>query len=243
MTIQAPWINSDSKLKQRRLMTVGKGRLLLPDDAWNRIALAGFLVLLAVSCIRVPYPKYFWLQHVPTVAVVIVLALAQNRLQISRLSYTLILAFMLLHVLGARYLYSYVPYDNWSQRLMGYRITDRFGFTRNHYDRVVHFLFGLLLVVPAWRFSQRFVGTTARWGAAFAFSVIMATSAVYEVFEWLVAVVLAPDWAESYNGQQGDMWDAQRDMALAGLGAILSIAAIAAWHARFPAAKTEARHT
>jgi putative membrane protein len=224
-------------------MTVGKGRLFLPDDAWNRIALAIFLALWAISCVRVPYPKYFWLQHVPTIAVVIVLVIVQNRLQISRLSYTLILVFMLLHVLGARYLYSYVPYDDWSERLMGYRITDRFGFTRNHYDRLVHLLFGLLLVVPAWRFSQRFVGTTAWWGAVLAFSTIMAASAVYEVFEWLVAVIMATDWAESYNGQQGDMWDAQRDMALAGLGAVLGIAAIAGWQARFPAAKTESRTT
>ena len=203
----------------------------LPVDRWNRNALAVFLVLWAISCIRVPYPKYFWLQHVPTVAVVFVLVIAQNRLQISCLSYTLILAFMLLHVLGARYLYSYVPYDDWSEWFFGYRITDRFEFTRNHYDRVVHFFFGLLLVVPAWRFSQRIVGTTAWWSAAFAFSTIMAASAVYEVFEWLVAVNMAPDWAESYNGQQGDMWDAQRDMALAGLGAILGLVVFAGWHA------------
>ena len=57
----------------------------------------------------------------------------------------------------------------------------------------------------------------------FAFSVILAASALYEVFEWLVAIVMAPDWAESYNGQQGDPWDAQRDMALAALGAMLGL--------------------
>jgi putative membrane protein len=204
-------------------------RQLLPEDPWNRVVSAWFIVLWAVSCIRVPYPKYFWLQHVPTVAIVIVLTAAQNRLKISRLSYTLILAFMLLHVLGARYLYSYVPYDDWSERLVGYRITDRFGFTRNHYDRLVHLLFGILLVIPVWRFARRFVGTTAGWSAAFAMSAIMAASATYEVFEWLVAVMMAPDWAESYNGQQGDMWDAQRDMALAAVGAVggLSIIAMA----------------
>jgi putative membrane protein len=222
-------------------MASANRRLILPDDAWNRFALAVFLALWAISCIRVPYPKYFWLQHVPTVAVVVVLAIVQNRLHISRLSYALILAFMLLHVLGARYLYSYVPYDDWSERLVGYRITDRFHFTRNHYDRQVHFFFGLLLVVPAWRFSLRIVGTTAWWSAVFAFSAIMAASAIYEVFEWLVAVIMAPDWAESYNGQQGDMWDAQRDMALAALGAVLGIAFTAGWQARYAAAKTESR--
>jgi putative membrane protein len=212
-------------------------RQFLPDDAWNRIALAAFLAVWAVSCVRVPYPKYFWLQHVPTVAVIVALVVVQNRLQVSRLSYTLILAFMLLHVLGARYLYSYVPYDYWTERLFGYHITDHFRFTRNHYDRLVHFFFGLLVVVPAWRFAQRIVGTTAWWSAVFAFAAIMSASAVYEVFEWLVAVMMAPDWAESYNGQQGDVWDAQRDMALAGLGAVLGLTAIAIWPSRSSATK------
>lgn len=215
---------------------------LLPADVWNRRVLAAFLVLWAVSCICVPYPKYFWLQHVPTVAVVLALAVADRRWQIRRLSYALILTFMALHLLGARYLYSYVPYDEWSYHLIGFRISDHFGFTRNHYDRFVHFCFGLLLVVPAWRFARRIVGTGARWSAVFALSIIMASSAVYEVFEWLIAVVMAPDWADSYNGQQGDMWDAQRDMALALLGAFAGLAvAMVGWRASIAAAKTKLR--
>jgi putative membrane protein len=200
---------------------------LLPRDPINRAFLVTFVTLWAVSCIRVPYPKYFWLQHVPTVAVMITLVAAQNRLQISRWSYGLVLAFMLLHVLGARYLYSYVPYDAWSEWLFGVRITDRFGFTRNHYDRLVHFFFGLLIVIPSWRYARRFAGTRVWWSAVFAFSLIMAASALYEVFEWLVAIMMAPDWAESYNGQQGDMWDAQCDMALAAIGALLGLSAAA----------------
>jgi putative membrane protein len=196
---------------------------LLPIDVWNRGVLALFLAFWTVSCINVPYPKYFWLQHVPTVGFVVALAWAQNRLQISRVSYTLLMAFMALHVLGARYLYSYVPYDNWSTALFGLSITDRFGFERNHYDRLVHFCFGLMLVIPAWRFSCRIVGWGPAWSAAFAFMGIMTASAIYEVIEWLGAIIMAPDWAESYNGQQGDIWDAQWDMALAACGAILAL--------------------
>ena len=199
----------------------------LPPDRWKRWSLFCFCLLWALSCVRVPYPQYFWLQHVPTVAAVIGLAILDRRLGISRLSFLLILAFLATHLLGARYLYSFVPYDDWSERLIGTRISDRFGFTRNHYDRIVHLLFGLLLVGPTWRFSRRVIGTDWLWSAAFAFAIIMAASAIYEVFEWLVAVTLAPDWAESYNGQQGDPWDAQCDMALAGLGALFGIGLIA----------------
>ena len=52
---------------------------------------------------------------------------------------------------------------------------------------------------------------------------ILAMSAVYEIIEWALAMALAPDWAEAYNGQQGDMWDSQKDMALATAGAIITL--------------------
>jgi putative membrane protein len=200
---------------------------ILPVDPWNRAILAVFLAFWAISCINVPYPKYFWLQHVPTVAVIVGLAFVQNRFAISRLSYTLFMSFMALHVLGARYLYSYVPYDAWSERLLGFKISYQFGYTRNHYDRLVHFSFGLLLVIPAWRFSRRMVGLAAKWSAAFAMMGILSAGAVYEIFEWLAAMIMAPDWADSYNGQQGDVWDPHWDMALAACGALIGLSFIA----------------
>ena len=163
-----------------------------PVDPWNRAVLAMLLAFWAASCINVPYPKYFWLQHVPTVAVIVGLAFVQNRLQISRLSYTLFMAFMALHVLGARYLYSYVPYDAWSEQLFGVNVTYQFGFARNHFDRLVHFCFGLLLVIPAWRFSRRIIGLAANWSAVFAMMGILSAGAVYEVFEWLAAMLMRP---------------------------------------------------
>src|SRR3972149_6748726 len=192
---------------------------LLPFDAWNRGILAAFLVLWAISCINVPYPKYFWLQHVPTVFVVLALIVADRWLRVSRLSFTLILAFMSLHLLGARSLYSFVPYDDWTDRLVGHRVTDLFGFTRNHYDRLVHFGFGLLLFLPVQRCVGRSRVTTRFWQTAVTVALLMAAGAAYEIFEWIIAILMAPDWADSFNGQQGDPWDAQADMLLALCGA------------------------
>jgi putative membrane protein len=198
----------------------------LPADPFNRFALALFLVVWAVSCIRLPYPEYFAMQHVPTVLAVIGLIVADKRWGIDRLSYAFIILFLLLHVLGARYLYSYVPYDDWSKYLLGFRVTDYLGFERNHYDRLVHFCFGLLITYPAWKVFDAQLGLRGIWPGALAISVVLSASAVYEIIEWAMAMTLAPDWAEAYNGQQGDVWDAQRDMALAACGAVLSLIAI-----------------
>jgi putative membrane protein len=201
--------------------------LPLPADRWNRGALVVFLLLWLASCIRPPHPEYLLLQHGPTVVAVVALAAVQNRLKVSRVSYTLILLFIAFHLLGARYLYSFVPYDDWFEPLLGVRLTDYFGFQRNHYDRLVHFLFGLFVVVPSWRFSRRILGLNNWWSAAVAFAIIMATSAMYEVLEWLIAVTQSATTAESYNGQQGDVWDPQWDMALAGLGSLVGLFLVA----------------
>ncbi len=198
-------------------------RNLLPSDHWNRSVLAAFLALWAISCIRVPYPEFIALQHVPTVLAVVGLVVADGRLQIGRVSFTLVILFLLLHMLGARYIYSYVPYDDWSQRLLGFRLNERFGLVRNHYDRLVHFCFGLLLVWPAWCLFEKYARLSMLTSAVMAFMCILALGAVYEIMEWALAMTLAPDWAEAYNGQQGDIWDAQWDMALAALGALVGI--------------------
>lgn len=183
-----------------------------------------FVLLWALSCVGAPYLQELVLQHVPTVLVVAGLIAARRRRWLSRQSESLVLLFMTLHVLGARYLYSYVPYDDWSYWLVGQSISSRFGFTRNHYDRLVHFAYGLLLVSPAREVLTRRLKTAGRGGEWLALQLILATGAVYEIAEWLVAVTFAPDWAEHYNGQQGDVWDAQKDMALAAVGAVVGLA-------------------
>jgi putative membrane protein len=203
---------------------------VLPENSLNRHVMVAFLALWALSCVRLPYPKYFAMQHVPTVLAVVALTMAEKKQLVDRPGFALVIAFMVLHLLGARYLYSFVPYDAWSQSLFGFRITDYFGFERNHYDRLVHFCFGILIVYPIWRFSERQLHLRGWWVAGLAVSMVMAASAVYEIGEWATAMTFAPEWAEAYNGQQGDVWDAQRDMALAGIGAILGAGAVSLFH-------------
>lgn len=196
----------------------------LPDERFHRVSLLLFVAFFVVSCIDPPYVDFLLMQHVPTVAAFVVLILLTARFPLSRFSFTLIILFLMLHTLGARYLYSYTPYDDWSQRLLGFSITERFQFERNHYDRLVHFTYGLLLTIPLQEFEAKHLKISRRLAAVFAIECIVATSAIYEIIEWLVAVILAPDWAEAFNGQQGDVFDGQKDMTLATVGAFIAIA-------------------
>ena len=199
----------------------------LPRDRFQRVLFLFFLVFFAGSCVAPPYRQFLLMQHVPTVLAALLLACLSNRFAVSRLSFSSIIVFLCLHTLGARYLYSYVPYDVWSEQILGIRVNDLFGFQRNHYDRVVHFSYGLLLAVPIQEFERRHLRLSVTLSSVLAIECIIATSAGYELIEWLVAIVFTPDWADQFLGQQGDMFDAQKDMALATAGAILSISVLA----------------
>lgn len=175
-----------------------------------------------ISCISPPFPEYILLQHIPTIIALILISVSSKKFPISPINLTFFSIFLLLHILGARYSYSYVPYDDWSASLFGTTISQLAGWSRNHYDRLVHFCYGLLLAPVVQEILVRYVKLSRRASLFFAVEFIMASSMAYEVIEWIITLFFASEAAEAYNGQQGDMWDAQKDMALATVGAILS---------------------
>ena len=134
-----------------------------------------------------------------------------------------ICAFIAVHCVAARWLYSNVPYDAWLQSLLGWSPNEAFGWQRNHFDRLIHLLYGLCLTPAVHRsLRQRWPGVGIGAGFTLAVMAVMCTSLAYEWAEWGIALMLSPDAAEAYNGQQGDVWDAHMDMLLATIGALLT---------------------
>jgi putative membrane protein len=131
--------------------------------------------------------------------------------------------FIALHCIGARWLYSNVPYDAWLESLFDWSPTAAFGWQRNHFDRLIHLLYGLCFTAAVHHsLRQRWPGLGIGQAFAIAVMAIMASSLVYEWAEWAIALTMSPEQAESYNGQQGDVWDAHMDMLLATVGALLT---------------------
>ena len=92
------------------------------------------------------------------------------------------------------------------------------------YDRLVHFAFGALFYAPVREVAQRYLRQTPMLAALFAIGFVLSVGALYEIFEGLLTLMVAPEMADDYNGQQGDMWDAQKDMGLAFVGGLLAAA-------------------
>lgn len=182
-----------------------------------------YFLILIISCIHPIYPDEMYLQHSVTLLVAGLLIYTTIRNNLSNKSFLLIAGFMICHIIGARWIYSYVPYDQWIKSLTGFSINSYFGFQRNQYDRLIHFLFGFMIIIPLREIYSRWINCPRRLAMLLAFLSILSMSMIYEVFEWSISMFLSPEDAEAYNGQQGDYWDAQKDMALALLGTMVMI--------------------
>jgi putative membrane protein len=162
-------------------------------------------------------PRHFddWLlENVLVFVGVAVLWLTRKSFPLSRVSYTCLFVFMMLHSLGAHYTYAEVPYQQWIPALEG---------GRNHFDRLVHFLYGLLLAYPIREMFLRIGNVRGFWGYFLPLDLTMSTSMLYELIEWGAAAVVGQELGMAYLGTQGDIWDAHKDMALASLGALIAM--------------------
>jgi len=187
---------------------------------YHALLLGIFAAVWVWAAIEPRYPHDWLLENYLVFVFVPVILLAARYARLSNLSCTLITVFMLMHVVGSHYTYAEVPF--------GVTLQQWFGADRNMYDRLVHFSFGLLLAYP---FHELFVKVTqarAGWAYVFPLGGVLAFSATYEVIEWLVAERVDPMAGLAFLGAQGDVWDAQKDMAAAVVGAVITLLIVAA---------------
>jgi putative membrane protein len=179
----------------------------------------GYAVFWAAMAIA-PFDRFDWfLENLLVFATVPWLIHMYLRRPLSDASYIFLVLFFCLHTVGSHYTYSEAP--------IGYWVSDLLDLERNHYDRFVHFSFGLLLCYP----MQELIGRAARprgnWALVFAVMLVCTFSLAYETMEWIVAAVVSPEAGLAFLGTQGDVFDAQKDSALAALGAIITASAVA----------------
>lgn len=197
--------------------------MLVAHRRYFFILCAVFLVIWIALAIEPNYRADWALENLLVVVFVAALVATYRRLTFSRVSYTLIFLFLTLHCIGAHYTYAEVPYDAWMRWLVGRPLNEMLGWTRNNYDRVVHFAYGLLLAYPIREIFLRVANVRGFWGYFLPLDLTASTSMVFELIEWAVVVLVASDLGKAYLGTQGDEWDAHKDMALATLGAIIAM--------------------
>lgn len=191
-----------------------------------RLALLTIIVMAALIASGLkPYDRTTWAMEVAPVVIALPLMWAtRHSFPLTGVLTTLIVLHCLVLILGGAYSYARVPLGFWMQ--------DLFSLTRNPYDKIGHFMQGLVPALLAREILLRGGHVTGRGMAAFlSICVALAVSAVYELIEWWAALALGQG-ADEFLGTQGDPWDTQSDMFLAMLGAMAAMTLLARWHDR-----------
>lgn len=173
-----------------------------------------FLIVWINSFVWTNDVSNWWIENILTFISLFFLIVTYRYFQFSNKSYFLITIFLCLHVYGSKYTYA----DN----AFGFWLKDLLDMQRNPYDRIVHFSFGLLLYYPLKEFFIKWLNYPFLIAFYFPVVIVLAASGAFEIIEWLIADIFFKQHGEAYLGTQGDIWDAQKDMALAFLGSIIS---------------------
>ena len=184
----------------------------------------GILILAIIFASIHPLELEAYLLHqAGTAFMLIMLLVCLYKIGLNFLSFNLYILFLIVHVIAAHYLYSYVPYNQWIEQIFGFHLNEVMHWSRNMFDRFVHLAYGLLLYPIFYRLFQVWL-PQQKPVVIFLLVIqfVVASSMIYEWLEWLIAIGLSPEEAENYNGQQGDSWDAHKDILLATLGAIFT---------------------
>lgn len=162
-----------------------------------------------------PKDRFTWFLEVfPVIIGAAILIPTYRRFRLTNLLYVLLAVHAVILMVGGHYTYAEVPLFDW--------IRDAMGLARNHYDRVGHFAQGFVPAILAREILLRQRVVTGRgWLFFVVVSICLGFSAFYELLEWSVAE-LSGSAAEAFLGTQGDVWDTQKDMALALAGSILA---------------------
>lgn len=180
------------------------------------LCLVTFATVWVALAIEPRYRDDWVLENLPVFLFVPLAVLTYPRFRFSDLAYVLGTAFAILHTVGSHYTYSEVPLGDWMR--------DAFGLSRNHYDRLVHFSFGLLMMRPLRELAVREPRSLGRFALAYlSVAGVAFWSTLYEIVEWIVASIADPAAGTAFLGTQGDVWDAQKDTALACAGAIVAL--------------------
>jgi len=181
----------------------------------HKLVYAVYVLIWTIMAINPKYPQDWLLENVLVFLIFPLIVWMDKRYRFSLTSLILLLVFASLHSFGSHYTYAEMEHFD--------SITAFFGFERNHFDRLVHFLFGLLLFRII--FEMLIVNiSTLKTALLFTFTVIVSISTLYEILEWLAAIIFHPELGIAFLGTQGDVWDAQKDTVSAMIGALINIA-------------------
>ena len=202
-----------------------------------RFVLVVYLAWWTALAISPTYRADWLLENLMLFVAVPIVVWSRPRIPFSNPAYVALFVMFALHTLGAHYTYAETPYREWFEALSGGGIAEGSAWQRNHFDRFVHFAYGLLVIPAADELLQARAPSRGLWRVLLPFTFVTSHAAIYEVIEWIAALVFGGELGIAYLGTQGDEWDAVKDMAAAITGSVIALALWLPWSRRWKTAR------
>ncbi|EPR13679.1 DUF2238 domain-containing protein [Ruminiclostridium papyrosolvens] len=202
-------------MKKFSLLDTRKNQIPFKRNHFLHAMMTTYFIVFIILSIKPVNTFEWWYESIIPLFVIVMLGFLYTKNRLTNTAYFCILTVLVLHAVGAHFTYAACPIGAWISRFLGMH--------RNHFDRVVNFVFGLLISIPVlesiyYRLRIRYIGA-----CMLSVIIILAAAALYEIFELFSAMFLSEGRIEIFMGFQGDLWDCQKDMALAILGAFISM--------------------
>ncbi len=186
------------------------------SDKYPLVLLSIYAIIWIILAIKPKYRSVWIDENILVFLFLIIILVSYKKFRLSNTSYTCLFIFMVLHSIGAHYSYSEMPLFD--------ILKDNFKFQRNHYDRLIHFLFGVLWFFPTLDILTKFVKIKKGiFVIIVTILIISGFKGIFEVIEYLYTWIKNSGLTTSnYLGEQGDSLDALKDIILGIFGAVLS---------------------
>ena len=196
----------------------------------RNLLIAACLIAWVITAINPLDPEAWALEQIAGILCISCFIWSLRSVQFSISCWIGLAILFIFHSIGTHYTYSLTPYDEMLRAMTGTSLNEILGWERNNYDRFVHWLFGLTTARVFYEFLLPRTNTHRPMAWFLSFNLVVSASALYELMEWAAALVFANDAGILYLGTQGDVWDAQIDIFLAGVGALISLLGYEAVH-------------
>ena len=181
---------------------------------FKKIVTGVFVLFWLALAINPVHPGIWAMENLLVAVIFPVVLWLDSKYNFNNGTYLILTAFVILHLFGAHFTYEKMSYFTW--------LSEWGGWQRNYYDQLIHFLFGLMVFVPFFEIFYH-QGISRNLSYLIAFLFIGAISAWYEVIEWLAMVIFCREQDCVQFITQGDVWDAQKDMAYAFIGTVIAL--------------------
>ncbi len=201
-------------------ITISKNRIPFKKNKLLWLLLLSFAAIWINTLVGTTDLNNWMIENTLTVLFLVFIVTTFKKYQFSDLSYLLMCIYLCLHVYGSKYTYA--------ENNFGYWLKEYTHSSRNHYDRIVHFSFGFLLAYPMRELFLKWLKYPKLVAWILPIEITLSISALYELVEWAVADIFFKAQGDAYLGTQGDIWDAQKDIFMAFLGALVSTTIVSA---------------